>query len=194
MKHEGKKKRQAHKSDLSISEPRIPWYRRRLFWTTQERIAYDLVVMAAVILIVYLLFHFVVGIALVDGNSMYPTLRNGQVVFYTRMNHTYEAGDVISVRMPSGKFYVKRIVAAAGDEVDIKNGRLTVNGNEADENYAFGVTKEEEGNIEYPLTVEDGKYFILGDNRENSNDSRAFGTIIEERITGKVLFSAGVVR
>lgn len=182
------------KEEIIIKEPKIAWYRRRLFWTWKERIAYDLVTAAVLALVAYLLFHFVFGIAFVEGNSMYPTLKNGQAVFYNRIAHSYEKGDVVSVRMPSGKFYVKRIVATAGDTVDLREGMLYVNGEPAEEDYVSGNTEAEEGNVRYPLTVEDGKYFILGDNRENSNDSRSFGAIIEERIIGKIIFEFGKVK
>ncbi|MDD3401988.1 MAG: signal peptidase I [Hespellia sp.] len=182
------------KEEIVIKEPKIPWYRRRLFWTLKERIAYDLAAIAVLVLAVYLLFHFVVGVAFVDGNSMYPTLRDGQLVFYQRLGQDYDYGDVISVRMPTGEFYVKRVIAKAGDTVELKDGKVWVNGEVAAESYAFGETVAEDGTVEYPLTVEDGKYFILGDNRENSNDSRAFGAIIEERVTGEVLFAIGKVK
>ncbi|SHK45308.1 signal peptidase I [Hespellia stercorisuis] len=179
---------------IVTDQPKIKWYRRRLYWTTQERIAHDLVFFAVLIAIAYLLFHFALGISFVNGSSMYPTLQNRQAVFYNRLHRNYEVGDVVSVRMPSGKFYVKRIVAAAGDEVDLRDGALYINGELQKEPYVSGATLAEEGNVTYPLTVEKGKYFILGDNRENSNDSRAFGTIIEERITGKIVFYVGRVR
>lgn len=166
---------------------------RKLSWSRQERIAYDLVSICLMAVLIYMLFQFVIGAALVNGNSMYPTLQHNQLVVFFRLMPEYKTGDVVSVRMPSGEFYVKRIIGVPGDVVDIRDEKLYVNGVEQNEPYAQGLTQAEAGSVEYPLTVEPGKYFILGDNRENSNDSRAFGAVIKERITGKVVFYAGVL-
>ncbi|MDD3278200.1 MAG: signal peptidase I [Lachnospiraceae bacterium] len=183
------------KETIVLQEPRkSTWRIRKLAWTWQERMAYDLVSVCLMIVVIYLLFHFVVGTALVNGSSMYPTLQNNQLVLFNRLNTGYQVGDVVAVRMPSGEFYVKRIVAKAGDVVELREGKLYVNDVEVEEPYVFGDTLPEEGNVEYPLTVEEGKYFILGDNREKSNDSRAFGSVIKERITGKVIFYAGILQ
>lgn len=165
---------------------------RKLSWSLQERIAYDLVSICLMIVLLYILFHFIIGAALVNGSSMYPTLKNNQLVVYFRLVPEYKAGDIVSVRMPSGEFYVKRIIGVPGDVVDLRDGKLYVNDVEQSEEYVMGETFPEEGMVTYPLTVGEDKYFILGDNRAKSNDSRSFGAVIEKRITGKVYFYAGV--
>lgn len=131
--------------------------------------------------------NLLVGASHVKGVSMNPTLQNKQLVFYLRQVSEYKRGDIVSVRMPSGAYYVKRVVAVAGDEVDIRDGKFYLNGIEQDEPYIQGKTEGEGTLIKYPYTVEDGRVFVLGDNRENSKDSRAFGSVLTDQIKGRLL-------
>lgn len=81
---------------------------------------------------------------------------------------------------------VKRVIGLPGDEVDIRDGGVYVNGERLDEEYVKGVTYVREE--KFPLTVPPGQYLVLGDNREVSRDSRSFGTIERKQIEGKALF------
>lgn len=141
-----------------------------------------------IFILVIAVFHIFVGASHVKGVSMNPTLENKQLVFYLRRVSEYQRGDVVSVRMPSGAYYVKRVVAVAGDVVDIRDGKLFLNGAEQDEPYVMGKTESEGKLVKYPYTVEEGRVFVLGDNRENSKDSRAFGSVMTEQIKGRLLF------
>lgn len=152
------------------------------------RLLKELVVL---VVIVFLIFKFVIGMSVVDGVSMYPTLKDGEVVVYTRIVPHCNRGDVVSVKMPSGDIYVKRVVATAGDEVDIHNGVLYVNGQSLDEEKVLGKTMPAEGNVTYPYTVEEGKVFVLGDNREASVDSRNFGAVLKSQVKGKIWYYFG---
>ncbi len=143
------------------------------------------------LLLVFLVFRFVIGVSFVKGDSMEPTLHDGEFVLYTRISSEYKTGDVVSVKIPSGEYYVKRVIAMAGDTVDIRNGKVYVNGEILEEPYANGRTKEQEGVVEYPMTLEEGQVFILGDNREKSIDSRTFGVVGERQIKGKLVLHAG---
>ncbi len=134
------------------------------------------------------LFRFVIGIAIVGGDSMYPTLADGDVVVYFRLARNYKVGDIVSVRVPSNDYYIKRVVALAGDEVDLRDGKLYVNETEETAAWAYGVTVKESGAIIYPYTVFDGNVFVLGDNREVSLDSRTFGEVSLYQIKGKIIF------
>ena len=118
---------------------------------------------------------------------MYPTLEDSQTVLFSRLNTSYEVGDVVCVKMPSGELYVKRIVAIEGDVVDIQDGKLYINGEALTESYAQGNTYEEDGLITYPYEIGENKFFVLGDNREESIDSRSFGAVVKEQILGTLI-------
>lgn len=144
------------------------------------------VAIGAVIIFVILIFLF--GFSRVDGVSMETTLHDRQVVCYPRVSFGYEPGDVVAIKMPSDEFFVKRVVAVGGDVVDVRDGKLYVNDVALTEPYAQGITEQEEGIVKYPYTVDDGKYFVVGDNREHSIDSRSFGAVLKSNIKGKLLF------
>lgn len=141
--------------------------------------------------VVFLVFRFVIGVSFVKGDSMEPTLHSGEFVLYTRILPEYKNGDVVSVKVPSGEYYVKRVIAMAGDTVDIRDGNVYVNGKVLEEPYVNGKTEKQEGAVEYPMTLEEGQVFILGDNREESTDSRTFGVVGERQIKGKLVLHAG---
>ncbi|MCI0502035.1 MAG: signal peptidase I [Fusobacteria bacterium] len=86
--------------------------------------------------------------------------------------------------------YVKRIIGLPGDIVDIKNSKVYVNGEMINEPYLENqnITNITSSNIKYPYTVPSNQYFVLGDNRQNSNDSRQWGTVPYENIIGKAMF------
>lgn len=144
--------------------------------------------LAILFIVVLAAFHFVAGISFVKGESMEPTLQDGQLTAYVRIVPEYKRGDIVSVRMPSGEYYVKRIIAVGGDIVDVRDGRVYVNDKELDEPYVQGRTAIPEKGIRLPYTVEPGKVFVAGDNRENSVDSRTFGAVLKKEVQGKLLF------
>ena len=139
----------------------------------------------------FLLFRFCIGLSVVGGDSMDPTLKDGTVVVYNRLVRNYKAGDVISLRVPSGEYYVKRIIAVAGDTVDLRDGFVYVNGNRIEEDQPYGETLEEAGSIIYPYTVRKGSVFVLGDNRLVSLDSRTFGEVGLRQIKGRIFLAIG---
>lgn len=138
-----------------------------------------------------LIFRFVIGFSVVDGVSMSPTLQSGDVVLYTRIHSDVRRGDVLSVKLTSGEYYVKRAVALAGDVVDLADGVLTVNGQPETGDYVHGQTLAEDGSVTYPYTVEEGCAFVVGDNREQSVDSRFFGAVKLSQVRGVLCLSIG---
>lgn len=142
---------------------------------------------AVILLAVIIIFNVFVGVSRIDGNSMEPTLKNGDVVFFLRVGSDYKDGDVVFARMPSGEYYVKRVIATGGEVVDLVEGTLYVNGVAEERDCIMGVTEKQNGIVTYPYTVEENNYFMVGDNREGSMDSRTFGALPENSIKGKLI-------
>lgn len=143
------------------------------------------------LVLVFLLFRFVIGVSFVKGNSMESTLHSGEMVLYTRLHSICERGDVVSVKIPSGEYYVKRIIAVEGDTIDIRDGQVYINGQLLEEPYIDGETLPQNGRVKYPFTVGNEQIFVMGDNRKDSMDSRSFGVVGERQIKGKIRFHAG---
>ena len=155
---------------------KLGWLRDSLFFIT-------------VIAVFIIVFRFVIGLSVVGGDSMYPTLKDGQLVIYNRMAGSYQEGDVVAMRVPSGDFYIKRVAAGGGRTVDIHDGALYIDGEAAADEHANGATEEETGAVIYPYKVRDGNVFVLGDNRAVSKDSRMFGEVNLRQIKGRVVLS-----
>jgi signal peptidase I len=127
----------------------------------------------------------------VEGTSMMPTLEDQERVFINKFVYRLEPiqrGDVVVFRYPrdTSKSYIKRIIAVPGDRVQIEDGLVYVNGQQIAESY---VPQMYEDVRSYPLTVVPRHcYFVLGDHRNLSNDSRDFGPVDERYIYGKAVF------
>lgn len=136
------------------------------------------------------LLIFVVGTVKVDGNSMNDTYKNGDVLYYMKVG-TPEKGDVIICDAADGRRLIKRVIASAGDTVDIdfEAGTVSVNGELLDEPYIKEPTHHEPESAVNHVTVPDGCFYVMGDNRNASDDSRnpVIGFIPESKIVGKVL-------
>ncbi len=135
---------------------------------------------------VVLVFTFLGRTAVVSGSSMLPTYHDGDRMLISSLGYTPEYGDIVVFADKSGdkENLIKRVIATEGQTVDInfETGEVSVDGVVLEEPYIYEQT-EEEGNIEFPATVPEGHIFVLGDNRNNSRDSR-FGSIgmVDERL------------
>lgn len=132
------------------------------------------------------IFTFVFGLVRVSNPSMSPNIKDGDLVLIDRLDHDYVASDIV-VFTYRDRLTFARVVATAGDEVDIHDDALYVNGSYQQETWAQGVTTRFEGGVDLPLTVPEGSVFVLGDNRTNASDSRIIGTLASEDTNGTVI-------
>jgi signal peptidase I len=135
---------------------------------------------------IWIIFTFLFGIARVNGEAMYPRIRDGDLVFYYRLGKDYKIGDVLTFKI-DGYRYLARVVAKEGDVVDINDdGQLLVNGNVQEEEI-FYPTEKQVSDVTYPYTVAEDSYFVLGDFRTAAIDSREYGAISESDVDGQLL-------
>lgn len=158
--------------------------------TAKQEIIEWVVTLAVALVIAVVVRTFIFEPVRVDGNSMYPTLKHGEIMIVSKMDYNFggvpERFDVVICHYPGrGKTnFVKRVVGLPGDTVEIKDGHLIVNGVIYAEKFLHERPVDDFG----PVTVPEGQYFVMGDNRNNSNDSRRseVGTLEREYIMGKV--------
>lgn len=141
---------------------------------------------------VLLIFTFIARTARVNGPSMEPTLIENDMLILWSLGYKPQQGDIIACNCEGlGKVIVKRIVAVGGQEVyiDFAAGKVYVDGVEFLVDGLLNVTTLRESNYNYPITVPEGKYFVLGDNRQKSTDSRDsnVGFVDREDILGKAV-------
>jgi signal peptidase I len=127
----------------------------------------------------------------VEGTSMLPGLQDQERIFINKFVYRFESvarGDVVVFRYPRdpAKSYIKRVVGVPGDHIRIEHGRVYVNGRRLTEDY---VPRDFVDPHSYPeMVVPDHSYYVLGDHRSMSNDSREFGPVDESYIYGKAVF------
>lgn len=135
------------------------------------------------------LFTLVMPVVKFYGNSMSPTLEDGQILIVNKMAEV-KSGDIIAFYY-NNKVIVRRVVATGNSQVSIDVfGTVSVNGKELDEPYIENKTLGQ-SNLNFPYSVPANSYFILGDNRDIAMDSRLseIGVVTEDRVIGKVVFS-----
>ena len=156
----------------------------------KEIIEWIAVVVVAVVL-AYCVNHFIIVNAIVPSSSMEKTIMTGDRVIGNRLAYSFsepERGDIIIFKFPDdeSKLYIKRLIGLPGETVEIKEGKVFVDGEALDEPYLTVTTEGTFG----PYTVPEGHYFMLGDNRNNSADSRYWNNtyLAREKIVGKAVF------
>ena len=176
--------------------PQNSWQKELFEWV-------KVIVIAVVIAL--LLKTFVMTLAKVDGSSMEPTLQDGDRMYVNKLFYKPERGDVVIVKsgQPKEPFFIKRVIAVGGDTlyIDLDTGDVYVNGEVIDEpyisepifdtgryTYLYDLEKQGKFSRENPLVIPEGEVFVMGDNRNNSKDSRAMGTFSVKDIEGHAVF------
>lgn len=153
------------------------------------------------VLVVFLVRTFLFQLCIVDGSSMEPTLHNKDlmIVNKTLPITDFKRGDIIIIRgnesysIPEKVFYVKRLIGLPGDEIEIKDDKVFINNVELQEPYL--VKSIQDSNLSLmenldSMIIPNNSYFVMGDNRRNSMDSRnGLGLIPYSRLLGKTVIS-----
>ena len=139
-----------------------------------------------IILAVFLIFTFLYGIVRINDVSMKPAIKDGDLVMYYRLDKRFISGDV-AVFEDDGETTTGRVVAVAGDIVDITKNGLKINGAEQISQDIYFDTTQFKNGVDFPITVGEGQVFLLGDNRPQASDSRIYGCINVKDVRGKVI-------
>lgn len=138
------------------------------------------------VLVAWVFLTFIFGFYIQNGEDMYPSIRDGDLVLFYRMDKNYVIDDILTFEIEDTRF-TARYVAMSGDVVDISDeGQLIINGNIQQE-AIFYATYQMDSEIEFPYTVPRNYVFVLGDFRTSAIDSRIFGAIDLSDIDGKII-------
>lgn len=154
-------------------------------------------ILMASVITVALIFAFLFKISVVNGDSMVRTLLDGDRLIITARDYNIEQGDIVIISQPNTyeKVLIKRVIAKGGQtvDIDVDEGAVYVDGEKLDEPYLSVKTKRLGDGFTYPVTVPEGKLFVMGDNRNVSADSRyaGIGFIDERYVVGEAIYRIG---
>lgn len=141
-----------------------------------------------IVLVVVLIRSFIITPAIVDGKSMYPTLNDNNIVILNKLDYKINGlkrFDIIVVDY-NGEKLIKRVIGLPGEHIEYKNNMLFINGYLTNENFNHDNTSNFKLEMIGYLKIPGDKYFVVGDNRNHSTDSRMIGLIAKKDIKGKV--------
>ena len=150
----------------------------------------DFIKIAILVIIIFCVYMFIISMQQVVGSSMNNTLNNGDLVLLFKAKYKFsdvKRFDVVSFNYEDTKYLIKRVIGLPGEHIEYKDNKLYINGNYVEEERDFETDDFKLEDLGYEV-IPDDMYFVLGDNRENSLDSREIGLIKKEDIIGKVIF------
>ena len=136
-----------------------------------------------IVVVVVLIRTFIITPVRVDGDSMKNTLKNGEILLLYKLSSIDRFDIIVLDEEKDNEKIIKRVIGLPGETVAIKKGKIYINDKVIDDEYAYGETSDYN-----KVTLRDDEYFILGDNRLISKDSRYFGPIKDNEIKGKIVF------
>lgn len=136
-----------------------------------------------IVVVVVLIRTFIITPVKVDGDSMKNTLKNGDILLLYKLSSIDRFDIIVLDEEKDNEKIIKRVIGLPGETVAIKKGKIYINDKVIDDEYAYGETSDYN-----KVTLRDDEYFILGDNRLISKDSRYFGPIKDNEIKGKIVF------
>lgn len=137
-----------------------------------------------IILVISTIRTFIITPIVVSGESMFPTLEGKEVMILKKYDTKYERFDVVVVnKSVEGDNIIKRVIGLPGETIKYKNNKLYINDEVIEDKYAYGETEDF-----VSITLDDDEYFLMGDNREISLDSRLIGIIKDYEIEGTAQF------
>lgn len=163
--------------------------RQRSFWFDLQVWIRDIFISVAIAAIVIV---FVYQPVKVEGTSMMPWLEDQERIFVNKFVYAVDEigrGDVVVFRFPLDptKSYIKRVLGLPGDRVEVRRGEVLVNGKKVDEPYVPAAYRDRSSHPALELPAD--HFYVLGDHRNTSNDSRTWGPVPREYITGKAVFA-----
>jgi signal peptidase I len=147
-----------------------------------------------VLLAAFIIRYFLIQPFVVEGQSMEPNFHNNEYLVVEKVSShfaQYKRGDVVVFKSPTNPDldYIKRIIAVPGETIKITNNKIYINGTQIDEDYIPSgdlTLIDQDNKMILEKTLGPNEYFVLGDNREHSSDSREFGVLDKSSIVGKV--------
>lgn len=145
-----------------------------------KKILKDLVPYIVILVVVVLIRTFIVTPIIVDGDSMSPTLTDGEMMLLNKLG-SIERNDIVVINNEEG-YIIKRVIALPGESIECRDGVIYINDEKYDDNFA---SKTDDFVKQF---LNDDEYFVMGDNRLVSMDSRIFGAVTKEEILGTTNF------
>ena len=150
-------------------ENQTPWYKR---WYS---------IVAFIVFVAMMMFNYNYAIILVNGESMSPNYHDGDILFSQKQYDYLNRFDVVIINSSKADhIIIKRVIGLPGETIDYIDNQLFVNGEYVEDRYGTGTTQN------FTITLDENSYYCLGDNRENSYDSRAYGSFSDKEILAKV--------